>query len=396
VDAVAIGQTEVRFVTLLETTGLWWWTWLPRSTARLSRGLALTLADGAYLAAWPVVGAFAAPASLMMGFLCGATSGYARPTYTCSLTMMSAILVPGSLSAALGILVVLGYAVGDTMFGQHLAATAYPLLDVRVPLLISYVMLAVLVLFIPLRSNSLRRATIVLGKPASHFRVMISALLLAAIQGALVYAWTQSAAILIRPLFTWNKDVPPVQAIVSVQKHGWILALIAAALGFARILATSAAVNSPRVREITRRLLPLLRMQRDTLQARLPSAVMIPIGGGFATLMLSGLLRSWTQAFSTASVLILLYLFRNAFATHFAGTVRAISRVPILLRVILATIVSYLVALAVIAPGFQRASAIDTFVPLLAAIGLSLLIATFILPAEDAIRIPAKTAPKRS
>jgi hypothetical protein len=139
--------------------GLWWMR-VPAATRRVSRILPAILADGLYLSAWPRVAAIAPPLALLLGLLLGWLHFAPGETFTFSILVMALMLLVSNFSAALGAWLWLGYVVGDFfLFRRNIYS--YSVLEqfvhVRVPLLIAYVLLAMLLVFIPLLSPWLRR-----------------------------------------------------------------------------------------------------------------------------------------------------------------------------------------------------------------------------------------------
>src|SRR5262249_9303787 len=126
-----------------------WWRRLPVLGRRASATLADVLADGLYLTAWPTAGALGPPLAFLLGLLLGWWRFAPGATFTFSITVMALMLVVSQLSVSLGVWLWLGYAVGDFFLFHWDTGTSYEkawerLLYVRVPLLISYALLALL------------------------------------------------------------------------------------------------------------------------------------------------------------------------------------------------------------------------------------------------------------
>src|SRR5439155_22850011 len=95
-----------------------WWIRLPRSAARLPGGVSAHLADGHFLAAFPVLGALATPAAAVTGLAFGGLRvGYSR-SFSESLTLVVVSVVCGYLAGQLGAAFVAGFAIGDFFLGQ--------------------------------------------------------------------------------------------------------------------------------------------------------------------------------------------------------------------------------------------------------------------------------------
>jgi hypothetical protein len=119
----------------------------------------LALADGAYLTAWPLASLVAPLVALGFGLALGALHFTAEETYTAALLPLAFLVLLTIPSAALGAWAVLGYAVGDLVFARHQRAVVNGPLDMMIqvwlPLLISYVVLTALAVGIPLSCRSL-------------------------------------------------------------------------------------------------------------------------------------------------------------------------------------------------------------------------------------------------
>jgi len=272
-----------------------WWVEIPLKVRRYSTLLSAAWSDGIYLTAWPRVATILVLALFLFGFAEGAThwsyrtivgtNGFAGnvlapmatandwggPTHLVfadNLLLLMIGVAFGTLSANLGITLVIGYAVGN-LFGPPLPfGPGWPNIDPfnawiyrHVPLLTSYILFFMLAALPILMAMELART--------SHQRVARSKALMvtvtALIDAALIYCWGAFAPMVFRTVPLWSGvnsriNVPFYShiteiwlvptAIVAVVTRAIISAVSAndaAVRGRARIAATRALDNPLRV-----------------------------------------------------------------------------------------------------------------------------------------------------
>lgn len=204
-------------------------------TGRLRRTpvLAAVLRDGSWLRGVPIVALVAPLVAIVIGYHFGADRSFEQHTYTYSLPLLMVLLASSMGGAALGVLVTAGYAIGDLFFFRHTtdAAIRHPDgLDhfgvVTVPLLISYLVLALLLVNVPFVAGTLRRVV------TARTGAIAGAATFVAMAGALTLAWIRSVPFLIRPVFSFdNQELAPFGAFYEVQQRG--NRVVFAALAFA-------------------------------------------------------------------------------------------------------------------------------------------------------------------
>lgn len=140
---------------MAESLSRFWWVKLPLASRRLSRGLLAILLDGLYLMVWPPVAALTTPLVVVAGFLLGwlhpgsDLTTQSPEAFSQSLAVLVLAVVVGAFSGHLGAGFLVGYAVGDFF----LANTGWNVLEVRIPLLITYALLALPAIFFPCLSR---------------------------------------------------------------------------------------------------------------------------------------------------------------------------------------------------------------------------------------------------
>jgi hypothetical protein len=392
-----------------------WWLKIPVASQKISNMLSGIFTDGLFMTAWPKIAKIAPPSMFAIGLLLGGLHllvDESAEIFTSSIPLMALMLILSSFSAALGTWLWAGYVIGDfflyplitinTRFGNEL-------LDNRAPLIVAYLLLALLLILIPFVASALRRQTVGrIDKKKYHKKgIVLNVVLQAAIQGALVYVWTQAVPTLIRPVYTWQGiyAVPPSYAIQPLQQEWLSLVLLAIFLGAIRMAPEYLALRSSTFPQHARRLqaaLDPLILERGRRRRLLPIWVSIPFKAAFFTLILSGIISTWVEALFLAAILAFIMVEREIILPKFKRWTRWISRVPIIIRLAICAAITYyigsqiLVALwnnqfappssPCIALGFipceMILSSSNTFLPIVFSLIFSLIISSIILPRQ--------------
>jgi len=263
------------------------WVVRPAALYRYSRLLGLACADGLYLTAWPRAAKILSLIAFLIGLGTGATHWtpeafgvigetglYAGPFPTGALVTVFAQSIPflvvvavmGALSARAGVLLTLGYALGDyliaglqfgmpaagypvTIFGfsnPYLTAFCY----VRVPQLLMYALLFLLAVMPTLATSALAQSLRPLGQYLGHARRLARRyvdievrvadgvplgkagaallavgriILLCAVQWWFVYSWTLAAPMIFRIPWLWAGSPPPIPVFIFLAViGGWV------------------------------------------------------------------------------------------------------------------------------------------------------------------------------
>jgi hypothetical protein len=351
-----------------------WWNHLPLKIKRVSSILALTLADGIYLTAWKKVATFTPPLVLVLGFLMGWSHFWAGDTFTYSILAMGLMLAISSFGAALGAWLWLGYVLGDFILFPHLQNPNWLNLDtwiyVRLPLLLSYFLLGFLLVSIPISTKVFRRLTLpsleeklsFLTVAQRRLMTIIAAGLQAVIAAVLVYVWTQSVPTLIRPVYTWQGNQPPVAAIAPLQENGQILVTLAAICGIIRIVFEYRVLADSNGNELLSQFQSQFE-QTVASQKLLPVWIVLPIKAVFSTFILSGIISSWLDAILLGISLLLAMFMREGLIVRLnTEWINWICKVPLLVRLMAAAVSSYLLAGIIIGSMWNSKSA---FLPIL-------------------------------
>lgn len=366
----------------------WWWFRLPLGTARYFPVFGSALSDGLYLARWPVVAAAATPLVVLIGLLLGAR--HPGETFTYSIGVMALLIGAGLFSAQLGVAAVVGYAIGDLLYHGHPSlwvavqrSAVQTLLRVHLPLLISYAVLAVVCVNVPLIGASVRLQvrSVRLLRTLPWVGRILEGVVYVALIGVLVYAWANAAPVLIRPVYTWQGGQPPVAAIRPLQTQGQLLAVTAAAVAAARVVLEELALH-PRVVALALPLsiaLPLAVRRRPRT-----AGVLATLAGAFGlTLLLAGLIGSLTEGALVLLFFVLLLWARDRIRASPWPPLRLIGTVPELFRLALGFALGYFLSARLVAPQWNTT---QTFRPVLLAACCSLAVMTLLMAPAPARR----------
>lgn len=325
-----------------------WCVRLPRALDPWAPPLADALADGAWTAAWPGVAALAPLAALAVGFLAPLAWPGIKYIYSESLTFLMLVVAAAILSAPLGVGLLAGYIGGVMVFGgasSYYAFAQAPLARVG-SLVIAYMLLALPAVTLPQLGRRMADELALLIPSSEELRRVARPALYAVTAALLTFLWCQATVVLIRPVFTWMRGSPTVEAVRNVQVYWrWlvvtaVLAVIARTVlewGVARRAGVVAALEAERWSEPHRRWIQW---------RRLPLAVRVGLASLAVTLLLAGAYTGWIDAVLMALAVAALAAWR---AGLIGGTLpatwhRLLLKVPTLVRYAVAALVGYWLA----------------------------------------------------
>lgn len=382
-----------------------WWLRIPVYLRRWSLLLSAAWTDGIYLTALPIVAVLLPLLALLIGFGEGVSHWsfgftvweyhilpFPAVVFVQMLPLLYFAAVAGALSAWLGLLVVIGYTAGDWFLAG--AAFPYPghswlgrFLQIGVPQLITYLlffMLAVLpVMAARVLAGSLGPLTRLL-RPVSFW---FNAVLVAALQGLIVYAWTMSAPMVIRPVWTWawRGQYPPltVPYFTSVVDPGLPVAVIIAAMVRAALM-WWARQSKAVARQAARLAEAFGEADRyPGFMRHLPQWARVLVSALVVTLLLAGFIKTLWLGIEMFIIVAVILMGRAFLLPRVPGWTAAAARIPLLFRWLAVVGAGYLAAQAVfLAPGtaVQFNEAPGAFAPERASIVLGLIIAALLLP----------------
>jgi hypothetical protein len=359
-----------------------WWLEGPVAAKTKSSWLSGVLADGAYLVAWPRLAALAPPLSIVIGLLLGAA--HPGHIFSCSLVMLIGMFAVANFSGALGLWMWTGYLLGDLVHPNYIfrgTSFAGHMIYFYIPLVLVNLLLAGLLVIAPITTKMLRTRTAAELRFA-FFRSRLSTFVLQiVIQATLVGVWTQTIANLAQPAYMWQGVGAPVDCIRPVQYFGWILAAAAGLLGAARISAEYAATARPEVASRLREFGAAMAATQTRGIAGLPAWAALVLKAAFSTFMLSGLITRWWETVEVMLMFLLLFPLRRVISRHWVWWTGMVSRVPLLVRLILATGAGAALSWRIVA----RAYVLDnSFQSIILTVGICLVLISILIPGSGA------------
>lgn len=365
-----------------------WWVQLPFRACRFSKKLPYTFLDGLYLAAWPTVAAWVPLLALMTGLVIGWWHLGFESVFSESLVMLMIAVIVGTSSANLGLLFIVGFSFGD-FFLHHTSWTQVGwrrnegvfehVIKVRIPLLIEYGLLYMLVVKIPMVTKALSAQLRVPFLPLKA-SFSVAAALYVVLTGVFVYYWTQTVPVLIRPVFTWVSSNPPAKATVPLQHYEWVIIFVAIVIAAVRMLlqgmtAFHSEVGKP-LEELERELrdLPPVKSLEDLLNPWFLTA--------FATLwsilLIAGVYKSWIDpVLIGALIFVLLAVRRQLIPVPLGVWPKLMDKIPMLIRLVFGFILIKIISSAILVHMMRTT---DTFRPLLLMTAVSMLIIFLLTP----------------
>ena len=232
-----------------------WWARVPARLDRYSALLSVAWSDGIYLVSWPRIAMLLPLTALIFGFVEGVShfkflsimdvgiSFAPAAVFAQSLPLVIIAAFVGSLSANAGLMMVLGYALGDFLWGGVPWTYGFPhsvlsgLLHLRVPELATYVLFFLLAVM-PIVSTNYLLAGLYRRLPGRDRRVTLVRIgAMAVVQALFLYEWTFIAPMVIHPMWSWRGSGSPVTiaffhrvttpwivgaALAAVVTRGWL------------------------------------------------------------------------------------------------------------------------------------------------------------------------------
>jgi hypothetical protein len=354
------------------------WVRLPSALRRLGSLPALAANDGAGLAAVPPLGAILPPVVFLLGLLCGTVRFATVWSFSESLGVMALFaFVAFFAGAGPGLWMWAGFALGDFFLYRRpdiYIAAWNPLegfVRTRGALLLLYVLLALLLVVFPLTASALRRVTTLPAQLTGPGTAVAGALIYIVVAAILTYSWSQSVPILQRPIFTWRNDTPTVVAMSPLQQHAhWVvLAAICGAvarIAFETLTRGNMAVQA-RAERFAAQIAGADRQRITWTSAPLPARLVV--GAILTTLLLSGMLPGWGDGILLLLMLVAVYLARQFVSDLVPVWYRLLNRVPLVLRLVAAAVLSRLLTPIILTPlwpsGFNTNPLLKLFDPIL-------------------------------
>jgi len=389
----------------------WWWYALPVVFRRRPL-LSGVLRDGNYLAAVPPLGAVAPIAAFCGGIVIGWARLGQGDIYTTSLPVMIAMLAVGSLGAALGLWLWVGFVLGDLWLWTGAPPRHFG------GLVTAYLLLLILVVVIPLGAGRLRREFSFITRRLGPLQAIAEGALQVVFAVLLVYSWAHAAPPLIRSIYDLhNAGLNPVGPFAPLQNHpGQLVSAAAIATAVrvtAEMLSRSLAAPPqpvgrpfPRLTDaISRRWVAVTSGPRATIRRLVLSLVpphtravfrgiapilVVIVQAVVAAIMLRGILAGSGQQVLVGAIIAGVLLLRLLFG-RLSPVSRVITAVPVPLRLLLGWFIASVIARSII-----NASSQTTFTPIVTSAMIGLGILALLMPRGQrgvADREPARRSP---
>jgi len=352
------------------------WLRVPLLAARVWPGAGIALGDGHYLTRWPAAALGFGPIAAFVGLFAGAV--HEERTYTYSMLIMILFGVIGQGGASLGLWATAGYAVGDLILNDA-ARRDDGIITGVIPSLLSYVLLGLLTVLLPVTVLGVRLAVLNLRSLPRRLLPLLEPVAAAVTAGFGAYVWAKTVPLLIRPVFTWPGGVPDVGAIRPLQGFAWILVAFVAAAAVGRVFVERTALVG-KTATFSQILWAGLRAQlAKGPRTGVSGLVMVGAGAVGTTWLLSGLIGNYFEAF-----IVLLFFGALLFVRFFLVTVGApavglLARVPLLIRFLVGLGLGYGVARIVIGIFWESTT---SFLPVLVSACVAVAVMTLLtLPA---------------
>jgi hypothetical protein len=225
-----------RYVDPVERLAVLLWVRVPRALIRRLPSLWGVAGDGHALVSVPPVAVLAPVVVTLGAFVVGAQRLGYEVVYTESVLLMAVAVALGVFSTQLGLLAVLAFGLGEQLVSERRLSSSAAVLGtrggpfgegvlgtfgrVRLPMIITYLLLAVAVVVVP---RTARALLVAVGRwrrvPAAVAWPLASGLFVVVVWISL-RTWVAAAPTLVRPRFTWTGTLPTVEAIGPIQDDG--------------------------------------------------------------------------------------------------------------------------------------------------------------------------------
>ncbi len=418
-----------------------WWVTIPSKLRRYSTLIWAAWSDGLYLTTWPRLATTLVFAVLLFGFAEGAThwsyrtivgsnglagnvlapmataNDWGGPTHLVfadNLLLLMIGVALGTLSANLGITLVIGYALGDLFGPSPPFGAGWRNIDPfnawvyrHVPLLTSYILFFMLVALPILMAMELARTSHERVARSKGLMVTVTAL----IDAALIYCWGAFAPMVFRTVPLWSGGTPR----ITVPFYSHITAVWIVPTAIVSVLVRAVIVGAAAKRNTVRDGDWMAALRMRGAPPGVPQSARAIIAAGVITLLIMGFMHSPStyeprlltnfgeaELVFLAIAAVLLARVRFAPSAAWGRWAASVEQYPAALRLAVATAASYVLCLVLVAiPGLQS-SRPGEFGPELATILVGLALAIVLLPhgwAELSISnrvLPWRRVPKPS
>lgn len=314
-----------------------WWVQLPLALGRVSKLLLTIMTDGLYLTVWPLWAAFLPIISFGLGLSAGWFRLGGPELFSQSIVILFLAIILGYVSTQLGFLFVLGYALVDFFIYDNPAARYTDLtttIQIRVALLLLYLALLGLAVFVPLAVRLFRNQISSLFSRSGDLTFIFDLITGILSAGFLTFVYVQAIPMLVRPLYTWQGRVPPINAIEFLQTSPLTLAIGATIIQILRLFwEYGSAAVAPDVIESYGDIIQ--DKMQPTLWERIPPPVQIALRIFLNVVILAGLIDSPINLLILLITLISLESIRHFLPKQLPIWGKILSQIPEIIRLII-------------------------------------------------------------
>jgi hypothetical protein len=355
-----------------------WWLRLPIAVSRISNNLSIMFIDGIYTTSWQRLAAFLPIAIFIIGVISGLERSGNEELFTQSFLILIMSIIFGSFGSQFGIMFMLGFIISDLFMYQSSDFRIYTV-DEQIKLfigkLITYVGLGMISVIIPFLARILALQMPYARITSLKIRLFVNIIISAVACFALISIFMQALAILIRPFYIWIGDFPPVSSVFPVQEQGWVFALTGSLIIVARIIFEQ--ISTRRRPKLMMEFLKTIEQKHsETKGIKIPKIIKILLISSLSTLLLSGLFTSQIQFFILFIILSAIGIFRWFLGKFIPRFVIKAEKIPLILRLALALIVSVLISAYLLQENLMG----ESFEPLIMSLLLSLTCMAVIFP----------------
>ena len=357
--------------------------------------VAQAMADGAWTAVIRGVAAFAPIVAFAIGLLSRLLFRDLDAVYAESLTFMMLLAAGATLSGPVGLGLLAGYIVQDLLVGNQVATFGVPSpVGVLAGKLISYALLAIPAVILPLLTRQLTSAVQLRQVTEPRTRMFAQIGLQAVIAGALIFFWSQSMVILIRPLFSFVGAEPNFTTLDAIQSGApWLVAVVMLATAARELFVQMFLPGMPRAAVVTALQRARWSDEKKSVLDKLPEPVRVAIASTALTILLAGTYEGWFDLFVAALVIGLIGAWRANLLRQIPIPMQwayRVRQIHPLLRLLAATLIGFLITTLMVAPFWGAAGGIRLLM-----IGslLTLIIFNLLFPPLPVLEDQQKLAP---
>jgi len=362
------------------------WFRLPKIAGRVLAGTG-TLADGAYLTAWPGVIAALPIGLFLLGTLIGSLRLGTGRFFSESIVLVSLFIIVGGVAAHLGFWFCLGYTVGDFVFFRPLTGPIGPallrdFLFSSGAALLQYALCGTLAVGIPVVISYLHLLiTLRLGVQA-QCKKWTRWLIRGAIAGLLLYLWTSAYPAQAISIYRLARSVPSPQAMITIIRFKYFFVVEAFAIGVFRGYLESIAFTVPGARNRLIQFAAVLGESKRSAKG-VPLWLRTALKVLVMTVMLSALYTAWWQGLILFLAVSSTLLISGRELVRMVWSDIWIRRTGVLTRLVVASLGNYCIGLCSILLILKSSSSILHFGAILTASVGSVTFVSVLLPSAE-------------